>query len=279
MKKITSSLAVASLMFGVGMAHADPKADLEAFQNYFKERFPTVELEAYKDGVNAIPQYAERRPNWEMQMEFPPYDPDMDTAREMWGTPFKNGKTYADCFKSNPPANKYPYWKDGKVHTIEADINSCREANGEAPIENVKTGDMALLVAAFKEQFNGEKMTVDVSDPGMQAVYEKGKEFFWTKRGQLNMACADCHVNYSGNKIRGDVLSPSLGHGTGFPVYRTAWAQKGKPWGTIHRRYDGCNKQVRAQPFKAQGPEYTALQVYEYYMDTGVPLEVPSLRQ
>jgi sulfur-oxidizing protein SoxA len=53
----------------------------------------------------------------------------------------------------------------------------------------------------------------------------------------------------------------------------------GKPWGTLHRRYDGCNKQVRAKPFKAQGDEYKALELYEAVMNTGVPLKVPSQRQ
>ena len=52
-----------------------------------------------------------------------------------------------------------------------------------------------------------------------------------------------------------------------------------EPWGTIHRRYGGCNKQVRAHPFKAQGEEYKALEFYEAVMNTGIPLKVPSQRQ
>jgi hypothetical protein len=42
----------------------------------------------------------------------------------------------------------------------------------------------------------------------------------------------------------------ALGHTTGWPVYRSKWGEMG----TLHRRFGGCNKQVRAKPFKAQGP-------------------------
>lgn len=255
--------------------------DIAAFQGYFEKQFPEVSMEAYQDGVNVLPQYAHRRANWELLMEFPPYELELDTAREEWATPFANGKTFADCFENNPPANEYPYYdaKADDLRTVVGDINTCLEANGEAPIENLKNGKIARLVVAFREQFNGQPMAVDVSDPGAQAWYEKGRKFYWTKRGQLNFACADCHVQSAGKSVRGDVLSAGLGHGVGFPVYRTKWAVAGKPWGTVHRRYDGCNKQVRAKPFKAQGDEYKALELYEAVMNTGVPLKVPSQRQ
>jgi len=115
----------------------------------------------------------------------------------------------------------------------------------------------------------------------MRDVYEKGREFYWTKRGQLNMSCADCHVLNSGNSVRGDVLSAGLGHSTGFPVFRTKWSVQnpGKSLGSIQRRYKGCNNNIRASAFKPGGTEYTALEVYETIMSSGVPLTVPSNRQ
>jgi sulfur-oxidizing protein SoxA len=83
----------------------------------------------------------------------------------------------------------------------------------------------------------------------------------------------------AGGSLRGDVLSAALGQTTGFPVYRTEWALTDRPWGTVHRRYSGCLKQVRAKPFKSQSPEYRALEFYQAVMNTGVPLKVPSQRQ
>jgi len=274
---IVTGLFAAAIKAGSGSV----EDEIAAFQGYFNKKFPEVALQDYKDGVNVLPQYAHRRANWEILMEFPPYELEMETAREEWATPFANGKTFAECFADKPPATQYPYYdaKSDDIRTVVGDINACLEANGEQPIKNLKNGKIARLVAAFKEQYNGEDMAIDVSSGGARKWYEKGKEFYWTKRGQLNFSCADCHVHSAGKNIRGDVLSAGLGHTTGFPVYRTKWAQAGKPWGTVHRRYQGCNKQVRAKPFAAQGPEYKALEFYEAVMNTGVPLLVPSQRQ
>ncbi len=259
----------------------DPKVkkEIAEYQAYFKKRFPTVGLSDYSDGVNALPQYAERRANWELLMEFPPYEADMDKARALWNKPMKSGKALASCFSR--PATKYPYYSNEakEIRTIEMDLNDCLKKNGEEPIKNLKHGKVALLVAAFREQYNGQTWNVDVDSPGAVAAYEAGKKFYWTKRGQLNFSCANCHVHSAGNKLRGDVLSAGLGHTTGFPVYRTKWALKGKPWGTVHRRYGGCNKQVRAKPFKPQSEQYRALEFYEAALSTGVPLKVPSQRQ
>ncbi len=282
--KLLTAVGIAGLLCGASLATQaalsvdDIKADIAEFQGYFMKRFPDVPLEAYNDGVNVLPQYAHRRANWEIMMEFPPYETEMETAYEEWAAPFANGKSLDSCFTDKPAANTYPYWGDGKVHTIVGDINACLEANGEKKL-GTKRGKMARLVSAFKEGSNGEPIAVDLSDEGMRAVYEKGRQFYWAKRGQLNFSCANCHVQNAGNQIRGDVLSAGLGHTSGFPVYRTKWAQSGKPWGTIHRRYGGCNKQVRAAPLKPQSAEYIALEVYEAVMNTGIPMKVPSQRQ
>jgi sulfur-oxidizing protein SoxA len=283
-KKLLLLLAGLGIAFGAPMtALATPEDDLKEFQSYFKKKFPTVPLEAYNDGVNSLPQYADRVGNWELIMEFPPYEEDIEAGEELWNTPFKNGKTYASCFKNGGKglAVAYPYYdkESKKMRTIEGDINQCRVDNGEEPIKNLKHGEMAQLVIAFKRLSQGMPMAVKLDSPEAVEMYEKGKHFYWARRGQLNMSCATCHVQNAGNKIRGDVLSPALGHGTGFPVYRTKWSLAGKPLGTIHRRYGGCNKQVRAKPLKPQSDSYVALELYQAYMNTGVPIKAPSQRQ
>lgn len=282
MKKTMASLLIAG--FALSAVGATPEEDIAAFQGYFLKKFEGVPLEAYNDGVNALPQYAGRRENWELLMEFPPYEEHVERGREEWAAPFANGKTFSDCAKDWPPANEYPWYdpRTDELHTIVGDVNACLKANGEEPIKNLRHGRIARLVIAYKEQFNGEKMNVDVSHPGALKWYEKGKKFYWTKRGQLNFSCADCHVHSPGGKIRGDVLSAGLGHTTGFPVYRTRWfvdSSGERPLGTVHRRYGGCISQLRAAPFGSQSPEYKALELYEAVMSTGIPLKVPSQRQ
>jgi sulfur-oxidizing protein SoxA len=286
MKKLITSLLAGSLMATAAIAVATPsvdevKADIEKFQAYFAKSNPSVALEDYQDGVNVLPQYADRRANWEMLMDFPPYEEWVDKGNEEWDTPFGNGKTLSSCFADSPAGNEYPYVDgNGKLHTVEGDINSCIVANGGEK-EKYDSQKMARLTIAFKSKSNGQPLNVDYSSEEMRDWYEKGRDFFWAKRGQLNFSCADCHVTNAGKSVRGDVLSAGLGHGTGFPVYRTKWGANGgkKPLGTIHRRYKGCNKQVRAASFKAGGDEYLGLEVYEAIMSTGVPLQVPGQRQ
>jgi len=286
MKKLITTLVAGSLMATAAIAAATPsmdevKADIAEFQGYFANRFPDVALEDYQDGVNALPQYADRRANWEMQLDFPAYEEYVDLGKEEWAAPFKNGKTFDSCFEGKPAGNEYPYVDgSGKLHTIATDINDCIVANG-GDKEKYAGQKMARLTIAYKSRANGEPLNVDYSSKEMRDWYAKGREFFWTKRGQLNLSCADCHVLNSGKKVRGDVLSSALGHTTGFPVYRTKWgANNGKkPLGTVQRRYKGCNANIRAAAFKPGGEDYTALEVYETIMSTGVPLSVPGQRQ
>lgn len=283
-KKLILMLAGLGIAIGSPLtASATPETDLKEFQGFFLKKFPTVPLEAYNDGVNALPQYADRVGNWELIMDFPPFEADIEKGEELWAKPFANGKTYASCFQNGGKglAVGYPFYDSAtkKMHTIEADINECRVRNGEKPIKNMKHGKMAQLTIAFKRLSQGEKMAVKLNSPEAVAAYEKGKQFYWARRGQLNLSCANCHVQNAGNKIRGDVLSAGLGQGTGFPVYRTKWSLSNKPLGTIHRRYGGCNKQVRAKPLKPQSDAYTNLELYQAYMNTGIAIKSPSQRQ
>ena len=86
MKTILSALVVtlttAGLTIGaISAGETSVSDDIAAFQGYFKKQFPEVSLEAYKDGVNALPQSAHRLANWEIIMEFPPFEVEMEQAR------------------------------------------------------------------------------------------------------------------------------------------------------------------------------------------------------
>jgi len=49
--------------------------------------------------------------------------------------------------------------------------------------------------------------------------------------------------------------------------------------GTTHRRYGGCNKQVRAKPYKSQSAEYRALEYFHTYMSNGLVVNGPGARK
>jgi len=276
-KMMISTLAALSLIAGATVAMATPEQDKEVWQNYFKARFPNVPVQDFANGVYSIDPIG--RENWEAIEEFPPYETALSEGEEMWNTPFANGKTYQDCFPDGPAfEGKYPYWNKerGMVMTLPLEINECRESNDEKPLK-YKKGPMASLIAFIAYESRGQVIKVEIpeDDPKAAEAFEKGKQFYFARRGQLNFSCATCHALNAGNVLRTEILSPALGHTTHFPVYRSKWGEMG----TLHRRFSGCNKQVRAKPFKAQGEEYRNLEYFMTYMNNGLELNGPGARK
>lgn len=268
-------LLTASLICMSGI-QAAPEADRQAFQDFFKAKFSQVPYEDFVNGVYAIDPIG--RENWEAIEEFPPYETAISEGEEMWNTAFANGKGYQDCFADGPSIGYYPHWdkERGMVITLPLALNECREANGEKPLKYGK-GSMAALVSYItyesRDQITDVKIPAD--DPRALEAYEKGKQFYFARRGQLNFSCANCHVQNAGNQLRTEILSPALGQTTHFPVYRSKWGEMG----TLHRRFSGCNKQVRAKPFPLQGEEYRNLEYFLTYMSNGLPLNGPGARK
>jgi sulfur-oxidizing protein SoxA len=254
-----------------------PAEDIEIYREYFLKKFPGVPLQEFANGVYAIDQVS--RDSWEAIEEFPPYEPFIEAGEEMWNEPFANGKSYADCFNGDPAQRKnYPRWDKarGMVITLPLAINECRVQNGEEPLK-YKKGAIASLLAYMSYESRGQTVDVDIpaDDPRALGAYNDGKSFYFARRGQLNFSCAHCHMESAGQHIRTDVLSPALGHATGWPVYRSKWGELG----TLHRRFDGCNRQVRAAPFAAQGEEYRNLEYFLTHMSNGIDYNGPSARK
>jgi len=258
-------------------AQASPQEDQENFQRFYMERFPDVPKEDFTNGVYSIDPTG--RENWEAIEEFPPYETALSNGEEMWNTPFANGKAYKDCFPDGPEvAGKYPYWdkERGMVLTMALAVNECREANDEKPLK-YKKGPIADILAYMGYESRGQVTDVEIpeDDPKALEAYEQGKQFWFAKRGQLNFSCANCHAQNPGAVLRTETLSPAFGHTTHWPVYRSKWGEMG----TLHRRFTGCNKQVRAKPFKAQGEEYRNLEYFLTSMSNGLPLNGPGARK
>ncbi|MDH3831302.1 MAG: sulfur oxidation c-type cytochrome SoxA, partial [Gammaproteobacteria bacterium] len=237
MKKLLTALSLATLLSVSYVASATPQQDLKEFQSYYQERFPNTPFEDFVNGVYSIDSAS--REQWEEIEEFAPYELNITKGEVLFNAPFANGKTYASCFENGGIGirQNYPYFDTdrGEVITLELAINECRKANAEKPLK-WKKGHIADISAYMASTSTGNVFDIKIpNDPRALAAYERGKKHFYQKRGQLNMACADCHKFYSGNKIRADLLSPALGHLTHFPVYRSKWGGLG----TTHRRYGG----------------------------------------
>ncbi len=252
-----------------------PADDIKLFRDYFKRKFPNLPWTEYANGMYAMDPVM--RQNWEQIEEFPPYQTAIDQGEELWNTPFANGKRYIDCFGSAAVLQDYPKWdrRLGTVVTVPMAINLCREQHGEAPLKYGKEDILAIhAYMAFQSRDKPTRVAVPKDDPRALAAYNQGKEFYFARRGQLNLACYQCHFDPAGQKIRANVLSPALGQTTHWPTYRSKWGSLGD----VHRRYRGCNKQVRAKPFDLQSEEYRFLEYFHTHMSNGIPLNGPGSR-
>lgn len=270
-----------ALLVAAGLAaraeeRPDPAADLRAFQDYFKQRFPNVAMNDYANGPYAVNKGM--RKQWEDIMQFPPYDFALDEGKQLFETPFKNGKTYGDCFpdKGIGIRQTYPRFdtKTGQVVTLDLAINQCREANGEQPLPYEK-GPIASIAAYMASTSRGKPFAITVPDDRRAlAAYEDGKKLFYARSGQLNFSCASCHVQAAGQRLRGDILAPALGILASFPIYRSDWGSMG----TIDRRFTSCSAQMRSVPFKPEDPAYRNLDYFLSYMSNGVAIAGPGTR-
>jgi len=127
------------------------------------------------------------------------------------------------------------------------------------------------MEALISVQSRGMPVNVAIDGPA-QSVWEQGKEMYYTRYGQLELSCANCHEDNYGNMIRADHLSQ--GQINGFPVYRL----KNTKLNSAHARFKGCVRDTRAETFSPGSPEFVALELYVASRGNGLSVEAPSVR-
>ena len=260
-----------------GISYADLKdaehiKDLNLIQSYFKKRFPDVPFDDFANGVYALDSIA--RENWEALEEFPPYEVHIDSGEEYW---LANSGVYSKCFPNGPVIkHHYPKWDDqlNTVITVPYAINLCRRSHALPKLDYMGM-EMNSLVAYIAYHSRDEIIDITVTNEKALAAYQQGKKFYFTRRGQLNFACFHCHFDNAGKRLRTESLGPALGQTTGWPTYRNKWGALGP----LHRRYIGCNTQVRAAPFEAQSETYRNLEYFHTHMNNGLPINGPAVRR
>ena len=158
-----------------------------------------------------------------------------------------------------------------KLMALQHRINWERENRMKAKPWKWESDEMLGMTAYVKLQSRGMPVNVKVDGPA-KPFYEAGKKFYTQRRGMLDMACANCHVDYPATMIRSNLLSQGMPNG--FPTYRLKWQKVG----SLHRRFRGCNKQVRAAPYKQGSDEYTNLELFIMDRARDLPMETPSVR-
>ena len=204
----------------------------------------------------------------------------VENGEALWSKPGPNGKSCASCHADPAKDMKgvaatYPKYnpKSGKMEGLEQRINRERmEKTGAKDKLKYDSGKMLALNTFITFQSRGMPVNVQV-DGEAKPFFEKGKAFYYQRRGQLDMACKHCHEDHPGENIRADHLSQ--GQANGFPAYRLKWQKVG----SLHRRFRGCNKNIRAQPYKQGAPEYVNLELYLKWRGRGLKIESPAVRR
>jgi L-cysteine S-thiosulfotransferase len=188
------------------------------------------------------------------------------------------GKSCATCHGDAAESMKgigahFPKWDadSNKPINVELQINKCRTEQMGAEALPFDKGGQRELTAYIKYQSLGMPVQLDLAAGDMQSWWEQGKDLYYTRTGQLNLACASCHEANAGKFIRADHLSQ--GQVNGFPVYRLK-----SGFTSLHNRFRGCIRDTRAEMPKAFSDELMALETYVTWRGTGLSVESPAVR-
>lgn len=202
----------------------------------------------------------------------------VDNARAAFNQEMgEDGQSCTSCHET-PEALKgaravYPKWDEehGEVQTLEMQVNECiTERMGAEPL-GYTSQPMTEMIALLASVSRGMPVKVATDGPASE-MWQKGKDIYYTRYGQLELACANCHEDNYDNMIRADHLSQ--GQINGFPTYRL----KNAKLNTVHDRFKGCVRDTRAETFKPGSPEFVALELYVASRGNGLSVEGPAVR-
>lgn len=202
----------------------------------------------------------------------------VDQARDAWNAvDGSEGQSCAACH--DDPESLAGFWatqpkvnpENGELWAAEQYINSCRETRMGAEPWGWDKPPMKNMTALIASVSRGLPMDVAIDGPA-QSYWEQGQEIYYTRYGQMELSCANCHEDNNGNHIRADHLSQ--GHINGFPTYRL------RTTGLVsrHNRFTGCIRDTRGLPFAVGSQEFVSLELYLASRANGLSVEGPAVR-
>lgn len=202
----------------------------------------------------------------------------VERGAEAWTTAEgTEGKACADCHGALEEGMKGVRAAMPKVNaagalwSMEDYINDCRTNRMGAEALKWNSNEMKDMTSAISLQSRGMPVNVAIDGPAAE-FWERGKEIYYTRYGQLELSCASCHEENYGNNIRADHLSQ--GQTNGFPLYRL----KDGAAVSIHQRFVGCVRDTRAETFGAGSQEFRELELYVASRGMGLDIEGVAVR-
>jgi sulfur-oxidizing protein SoxA len=201
-------------------------------------------------------------------------------GEKLWSEPAgKSGKACAGCHGDARTSMKsvaahYPKVDPGagRLVNIEGRINLCRTRNQGAEPLQYESDELLGLTAFVAHQSRGMPVAVAL-DAQNQRNFERGRDFYHRRQGQMNLSCSHCHDRNWGKKLAAETVSQ--GHGNAYPVYRLEWQAAG----SLHRRFRSCLFGIRAELLPQGSEEFLNLELYLAWRAGGLPVETPGVRR
>jgi sulfur-oxidizing protein SoxA len=170
-------------------------------------------------------------------------------------------------------AARYPAFNSSANKPINLDqrINLCRTEQQKAPAFPYESRELLSLGAYVGKQSRGLPIDVAITEK-TKSFLEEGRKAFHQRRGQLNLACSQCHDDNWGKSLAGTPIPQA--HPTGYPIYRLEW----QGMGSLQRRLRNCMIGVRAEPYAYGAEEYVVLELFLMWRARGMKLETPAVR-
>ncbi len=268
-------LFAAIFFFTASSAYAGPLEDRAALLDHYRKILPNVRFEDYVFGTLSMNPSAKAQ--YDDIMSFPPFSIDVDEGQKLWEKPFKNGKTFASCFRNGGRnvAGDYPYYDETlhRVVTFENAVNACLEANAEKPLE-YGAKSMGLLTAYAKSLSDGMKVDIRIEGSGALSAYIEGKRYYYARHGKNGYSCAGCHVDNAGKAVNGEKISMMVGQATHYPEFID-----GTVLMTLQQRFRQCAKNIGEKPLEYNSEQYNDLEYFMTYMSSGLPMQTPVFRK
>ncbi len=209
-------------------------------------------------------------------------------GKKLWERKFKDGKSMANCFSNGGKraAVGYPQYdiKLKKVVTLEMAINLCLRQHIETEIEPANIHMMGPLSAYARSLSEGLRLAVKVGTPAAKDRFDAGGTMFARRIGQMNLACASCHVLQAGKVFgvgpndptaRNPVaLSPAVGQATSWPRLEPGGIVRSLQW-----QYQHCMRKAGAEPFELGSDELNNLEYYHSFMSNGLAIRVLAVQR
>lgn len=201
-------------------------------------------------------------------------------GEKLWNEPAgAAGKSCASCHQDARTSMKgvaagYPKFDPAgaRLTNIEGRINLCRTRHQQAEPLRYESDALLSLTAHVGMQSRGLPMAVTI-DPQNQRNFARGRDLYYTRMGQINLACTHCHDRNFGRKLLNDTISQ--GHGNPYPAYRLEW----QAVGSLHRRLRACFFGVRAEMPVAGSQDLLDLELFLAWRARGLKVETPGVRK